>query len=91
MILMRRQDSNLSAALCLEVAVAADRAAGWDAHYWGPNFIGWNSSMTFSWNVAHHFPETKFEVVFMHWSLERDLAGEAQREHHLDVALRTLP
>jgi hypothetical protein len=74
-----------------QVAVAASRAPGWDAHYWGPNFVGWNSTKTFSANVEHHFPDTRFEVVFMHWSLESDLVREAQRDHHLDAVLRTLP
>jgi hypothetical protein len=73
------------------VAVAADRAPGWDAHYWGPGFIGWDSKKAFKFNVARHFPKTKFEVVFMHWSLEGDLVRTAQRDHHLDVVLRELP
>jgi hypothetical protein len=74
-----------------QVAVAGDRAPGWDAHYWGPGFIGWDSTKTFSDNIKSHFPKTKFEVVFMHWSLESDLVREAERDHHLDAVLRTLP
>jgi hypothetical protein len=75
----------------LHVAVAADRAPGWDAHYWGPDFIGWDSSKTYASNIAHHFPGTMFEVVFMHWSLDGHMKAAAQRDHHSDVLLRVLP
>jgi hypothetical protein len=75
----------------LHVAVAADRAPGWDAHYWGPDFIGWDSSKTYASNIAHHFPGTMFAVVFMHWSLDGHMKAAAQRDHHLDVLLRVLP
>jgi hypothetical protein len=74
-----------------QLAVAADRAAGWDAHYWGPGFIGWDSTKTFSPNIEAHFPETLFEIVFKHFSLQTDLVREAQRDHHLDLVLRSLP
>jgi hypothetical protein len=51
------------------VAVAADRAPGWDAHYWGPGFIGWDSKKTFKFNVARHFPKTKLKLssCIGHW------------------------